>query len=74
MYMKTINIINLGTFELLKIWENNNIIYSLIISFFNEEKTLEISVQNLLKEDFASEIILVNDGSYDKSLVIAKEL
>ena len=45
--------------------------YSVIIPFFNEEKTLERAVQNLLKEDFASEIILVNDGSYDKSLEIA---
>ena len=42
--------------------------------FFNEEKTLETAVQNLLNEDFASEIILVNDGSYDKSFAIAKEL
>lgn len=48
--------------------------YSVIIPFFNEEKTLEIAVQNLLKEGFASEIILVNDGSYDKSLEIAKRL
>tara|TARA_Y100000768_G_C23845391_1_gene618253 strand:- start:6 stop:692 length:687 start_codon:yes stop_codon:yes gene_type:complete len=48
--------------------------YSVIIPFFNEEKTLEIAVQNLLNEDFASEIILVNDGSDDKSSVIAKEL
>ena len=48
--------------------------YSVIMPFFNEEKTLEIAVQNLLNEDFASEIILVNDGSYDKSFAIAKEL
>lgn len=48
--------------------------YSVIIPFFNEEKTLERAVQNLLKEDFASEIILVNDGSYDKSLEIAIRL
>ena len=31
--------------------------YSVIIPFFNEEKTLEIAVQNLLNEDFASETI-----------------
>ncbi len=48
--------------------------YSVIIPFFNEENTLEKAVQNLLNEDFASEIILVNDGSDDKSSVIAKEL
>ena len=61
----------MGTLELLKIWKMNNMNYSVIIPFFNEEKTLESAVQNLLKEDFASEIILVNDGSYDKSLEIA---
>ena len=42
--------------------------------FFNEEKTLEIAVLNLLKEDFASEIILVNDGSNDNSYQIALKL
>ena len=48
--------------------------YSVVIPFFNEEKTLETAVQNLIKEDFASEIILVNDGSYDKSFQIATVL
>ncbi len=48
--------------------------YSVIVPFFNEEKTLETAVLNLLKEDFASEIILVNDGSYDESLKIATRL
>ena len=48
--------------------------YSVIVPFFNEEKTLEIAVSNLLEEDFASEIILVNDGSYDESLKIATKL
>ena len=45
--------------------------YTVIIPFFNEENTLEIAVTNLVKEDFASEIILVNDGSNDKSYQIA---
>lgn len=48
--------------------------YSVIVPFFNEEKTLEIAVSNLLEEDFASEVILVNDGSYDESLKIATKL
>ena len=48
--------------------------YSVIVPFFNEEKTLETAVLNLLKEAFASEIILVNDGSYDESLKIATRL
>ena len=51
-----------------------NINYSVIIPFFNEERTLETAVLNLLEEDFASEIILVNDGSYDNSYQIALKL
>ena len=42
--------------------------------FFNEENTLEMAVTNLVNEDFASEIILVNDGSNDKSYEIASSL
>ena len=42
--------------------------------FFNEENTLEMAVTNLVNEDFASEIILVNDGSNDKSYEIASRL
>ena len=45
--------------------------YTVIIPFFNEEKTLETAVTNLINENFASEIILVNDGSVDKSNEIA---
>lgn len=48
--------------------------YSVIVPFFNEEKTLQTAVLNLLKEDFASEIILVNDGSNDSSKEIALRL
>ena len=48
--------------------------YTVIMPFFNEENTLEIAVTNLVKEDFASEIILVNDGSNDKSYEIASRL
>ena len=48
--------------------------YTVIMPFFNEENTLEIAVTNLVNEDFASEIILVNDGSNDKSYEIASRL
>ena len=48
--------------------------YTVIMPFFNEENTLEIAVTNLVNEDFASEIILVNDGSNDKSYEIASSL
>jgi len=48
--------------------------YTVIMPFFNEENTLEMAVTNLVNEDFASEIILVNDGSNDKSYEIASRL
>ena len=48
--------------------------YTVIMPFFNEENTLEIAVTNLVNEDFESEIILVNDGSNDKSYEIASSL
>ena len=48
--------------------------YTVIMPFFNEENTLEMAVTNLVNEDFASEIILVNDGSNDKSYEIATSL
>ena len=48
--------------------------YTVIMPFFNEENTLEMAVTNLVNEDFASEIILVNDGSNDKSYEIASSL
>ncbi len=48
--------------------------YTVIMPFFNEENTLEMAITNLVNEDFASEIILVNDGSNDKSYEIASRL
>tara|TARA_B100002052_G_scaffold291710_1_gene312192 strand:+ start:1133 stop:1822 length:690 start_codon:yes stop_codon:yes gene_type:complete len=48
--------------------------YTVIMPFFNEENTLEMAITNLVNEDFASEIILVNDGSNDKSYEIASSL
>ena len=48
--------------------------YTVIMPFFNEENTLEMAFTNLVNEDFASEIILVNDGSNDKSYEIASRL
>ena len=47
---------------------------SIIVPFYNEEKLLEQSVLDLLREDFHKEIILVNDGSLDSSKVIALNL
>ena len=42
--------------------------------FNNEERFLEQLVLVLLREDFYKEIILVNDGSVDKSKIIALNL
>tara|TARA_Y100000817_G_scaffold276012_1_gene237226 strand:- start:27 stop:722 length:696 start_codon:yes stop_codon:yes gene_type:complete len=47
---------------------------SIIVPFFNEEATLKQSVENLISEDFNKEIILVNDGSTDKSKEIAETI
>ena len=47
---------------------------SAIVPFLNEEKFLKDSVESLIKYDFISEIILVNDGSTDKSYEIASSL
>ncbi len=47
---------------------------SIIVPFYNEEKLLEQSVLDLLREDFHKEIILVNDGSVDNSKIIALKL
>jgi glycosyltransferase involved in cell wall biosynthesis len=47
---------------------------SIIVPFYNEEATLENSVFKLVNEKFNKEIILVNDGSTDKSKDIASNL
>jgi dolichol-phosphate mannosyltransferase len=45
-----------------------------IVPFFNEEKYLNDSVENLLKIDVITEIFLVDDCSTDKSNDIAKNI
>ena len=52
---------------------NNIPFFSIIIPVFNMEKTLERCVDSVLKQSCKDwEIILVNDGSIDKSGVISK--
>lgn len=52
---------------------NNIPFFSIIIPVFNMEKTLERCVDSVLKQSCKDwEIILVNDGSFDKSGVISK--
>ncbi len=47
---------------------------SVIIPVFNSQNTLERAVNSVINEPIVSEIILVNDGSTDDSLTIAKNL
>ena len=44
-----------------------------IVPFYNEEATIQISIENLLKVSQISQVILVDDCSTDSSLKIAKE-
>lgn len=48
--------------------------FTVVIPFFNESATLESAVLNLIQENFADEIILINDGSSDASKEIALNL
>ncbi len=47
---------------------------SVIIPFYNAEKYLENALNSILKQSYTNiEVVLVNDGSTDKSIVIAKK-
>ena len=43
---------------------------TVIVPFFNKSKTLEESLSNLILENIANEIILVDDSSTDNSYQI----
>ena len=47
---------------------------TVIVPFYNEETTLKKSVTNLIIENVADSIILVDDYSSDNSLKIAESL
>ncbi len=49
---------------------------SVLVPSYNEEKSLEGTVESLLKSDYKNilEIIIINDGSSDNTLKIAKRL
>ena len=47
---------------------------TVLVPFYNEEKTLYKSVSRLLNLDIFDEIILINDSSNDESILIADEL
>lgn len=47
---------------------------TIIITFYNSEKTLRYCVKSVLNQSYGNlEIILVDDGSYDKSFEICKQ-
>jgi glycosyltransferase involved in cell wall biosynthesis len=46
---------------------------SVIIPFFNSESTLARAIDSVIKCNYVSEIILINDGSTDNSAFIAQE-
>ncbi len=50
--------------------ENRSV--SVVVPVFNEEKTIAQVVEPLLKTPLVSEVICVNDGSWDKTLTILK--
>jgi len=53
--------------------ENNIPLISIGIPFFNSEKYLELAILSVLEQSFKNwELILINDGSSDKSLSIAE--
>ena len=52
----------------------NNTSLTIIVPFYNEENTLLDSVKGLIDQNIASDIILVDDFSSDKSLSIAREI
>lgn len=54
----------------------NNLIFSIIIPAHNEEKYLSSCLQSLVNQDFDKdkyEVIVVNNGSTDKTVAIAKK-
>ena len=61
-------------FEIPKISKEYSV--SVLIPAFNEEKSLEETVEHVLKYDYGNliEIIIINDGSKDKTLEIARSL
>ena len=54
--------------------ENSNITISIIIPIYNVEKYLSECLESIINQSYKNlEIICVNDGSTDKSLIIIKE-
>ena len=53
---------------------NSKILLSIIIPCFNEEKTIELIIKNILKiKNINKQLIVINDGSTDKSFDLIKK-
>lgn len=53
----------------------NSPTFSIIIPVYNAENTLEATVNSVLAQSFADfELILIDDGSHDQSLLVMREL
>lgn len=52
--------------------ENNILTLTVIVPFYNEEKTLENSLNRLKKSQIADQVLLIDDCSTDNSVKIAK--
>ena len=58
----------------MKIKNTSRLLLSIIIPCFNEEKTIEKIIQKILKiKDINKQLIVVNDGSIDKSFNLIKK-
>ena len=55
---------------------NKKYTVSVLVPSFNEEESLEMSVEGILKTDYKNllEVIIINDGSTDNTLDVAKKL
>lgn len=47
-------------------------VLTVVIPIFNEEKTLGLILERVLKQEMVGEIILVDDGSYDDTATVAR--
>lgn len=55
-------------------YQKNSLLISVIIPVYNAENTLKRCINSVLKQDYDNfEVILINDGSNDNSILICKE-
>lgn len=52
----------------------DDVLVSIVIPFFNEQSTLETTIRKVVEIPIAMEVVLVDDGSTDRSAAIAREI